>query len=149
MSGARPRLVRSGGEMVGHRVASGRVPCILIIEHEHLIAHLIGEIVKGIGYGVSGLAHAVAVARYELAKRNFDAVLLDIGFDGQCGTAIADILIEAGIPFAFLTGYDKGFEPRHMGVPLLQKPFTPEQLRTLLAKLVGPAQSNDDLARTA
>ena len=125
------------------------IPHILIIEHQHLIAHLIGELIRGIGYNVSGLAHTAVVARHELIKRNFDAVLLDIGFDRQYDTAIADVLIEAGIPFAFLTGYDKGFEPRHMRVPLLQKPFTPEQLRTLLAKLVGPGQSGDDLARTA
>ena len=137
--------------MVGRRVISGarrRVPRILIIEHEHLIAHLIGEIVTGVGYRVSGLAHVVAVACCELIKRNFDAVLLDIGFDGLYGTEIADILIEFDIPFAFLTGHDKGFEPRYIAVPLLQKPFTPAQLRKLLAKLVGPAKSSDEIART-
>jgi DNA-binding response OmpR family regulator len=123
--------------MVRHRVASSRVPRILIIERERFLAHLIGEVVKGIGYSVSGLAHDVAVVRYELIKRNFDAVLLDVGFDGRYGTAITESLIEAAIPFAFLTGHDKGFEPRHISVPLLQKPFTPDQLHTLLAKLVG------------
>ncbi len=124
-------------------------PRILVIEHQHLTAHLIGELIRRIGYSVSGLAHTVTVARRELIKRNFDAVLLDIGLDGQYGSAMADVLSEAGIPFAFLASYDKSFEPRYIGVPLLQKPFTPDQLRTLLAKLVGPAQSGHEIARTA
>ena len=99
-------------------------PRILIVEDEMLIADLIDDIVREIGYAVSGKAHNLLSARQELGKRNFDAVLLDIGLDGQHNPELADWLLEMDIPFAFVTGYDHPFEARHDKVPLLQKPFT-------------------------
>jgi DNA-binding response OmpR family regulator len=56
--------------------------CILIIEDEVLIAALIRDLVRGLGYAVSGTAHTVSAARQELAKRAFDIALLDMGLDG-------------------------------------------------------------------
>ena len=52
-------------------------------------------------------------------------------------TAVTDVQLEMGIPFAFVSGYDGPFEARHADVPLLRKPFTADQLRVLLEKLVG------------
>ena len=52
-------------------------------------------------------------------KRNFDAVLLDIGLDGPYSPEIADVLSETAIPFAFFTGYDsllRGETPRRAAV---------------------------------
>jgi hypothetical protein len=51
---------------------------------------------------------------------------------------VADLLLQMGTPFAFVTGYDVPLEPRHADVPLLHKPFTADQLRALLGKLRGP-----------
>jgi CheY-like chemotaxis protein len=124
-------------------------PRLLIVEDELLIALIIEEMARDIGYRVSGIAHTVPMARKELAKRNFDAVLLDISFDGQFGFEFADILIEANVPFAFVTGYDYLVEPRHEMVPVLQKPFTLAQLRALLVSLVGEGSSKTQSARTA
>ena len=96
-----------------HRVArlqaaavSERSPRILIIEDELLIALMIEEMVREIGYRVSGVAHTMAMAGRELAKRNYDAVLLDFNIDGRYHAKIADQLTGWGIPFAFVTGYD-------------------------------------------
>ena len=74
------------------------------------------------------------------SEHDFDAVLLDLGLDGQTSREIADLLIELKIPFAFVTGYTQPFEPRHASVPLLHKPFTVGQLREVLHALVGPPQ---------
>ena len=105
--------------------AHGRSPRILIVEDELLIAVLIGEMVREIGYRVSGTAPTIAMARLEFAKRNFDAVLPDLNLDGQQHPETADLLLEYGVPFAFVTGYDYLVEPRHEKIPILQKPFTP------------------------
>jgi DNA-binding response OmpR family regulator len=131
-----------------HR-AHERAPRILIVEDELLIAVLIREMVREIGYRVSGTAPTLAMARLEFAKRNFDAVLLDLNLEGQQHPEIADLLLEYGIPFAFVTGYDYLVEPRHEKIPILQKPFAPAQLRALLETLVGPLSSTDDKAHTA
>ena len=124
--------------------AHGRPPRILIVEDELLIAVLIGEMVREIGYRVSGTAPTIAMARLEFSKRNFDAVLLDLNLDGQQHPETADLLLENGVPFAFVTGYDYLVEPRHEKIPILQKPFTPIQLRALLETLVGAGSSKGD-----
>ena len=49
-----------------------------IIKDEVLIALMDAEMARDMGYRISGVAHDLAVTRKELAKRNFDAVLLDI-----------------------------------------------------------------------
>lgn len=119
------------------------------MEDELLIAVLIGEMVRKIGYRVSGTAPTVAMARLEFAKRSFDAALLDVSLDGQHHPETADLLLEMGVPFAFVTGYDYLVEPRHEKIPLLQKPFTPVQLLALLEELVGPVSSNGDMPQSA
>ena len=76
------------------------------------------------------------MARLQIAQRNFDAVLLDINMEGEYQPETADVLLEAGVPLAFVTGYDYVLEPRHEGVPLLEK-FISELLDSsfLLEKL--------------
>jgi DNA-binding response OmpR family regulator len=113
-------------------------PRFLIIEDDRAIARMIEEIVRELGYTVSGVASTIAMARLQIAKRDFDAVLLDIDLQGEYHSETADILLEAGVPFAFVMGYDYVLEPRHEGVPLLEKPFKTLHLSALLEKLVGP-----------
>ena len=124
-------------------------PRILVIEDEPLIAQMIEEMVREAGYRVSGVAHTMAMARQELAKRNFDAVLFDLHIGGRYRPEIADFLLDTGVPFAFVTGYDYLVEPRHQTLPVLEKPFAPEQLRALLEKLVGSGSLTGEIAQTA
>jgi DNA-binding response OmpR family regulator len=112
---------------------------ILIVEDELVLAKLIAEAVISLGYTVSGIACNLAEGRDEFGRRNFDAVLLDIGLDGHRSREIADVLLERRTPFAFVTAYDEAAEPRHARVPLLHKPFNYEQLEVLLKTLVGEA----------
>ena len=91
------------------------------------------EIVREMGCAVSGIAGTLGMARLQLAKRDFDAVLLDVNLDGEYNPETADLLLEMGVPFAFVTGYDYVVDPRHDNVPLLQKPFSSIQLRVLIS----------------
>jgi hypothetical protein len=103
---------------------------------------------KDLGYRISGIASNLALARQELAKRNFDGALLDVNLNERPCPELADLLIERGVPFGFVTGYDYIVEPRHENVPTLQKPFTPAQLGVLLVNLVGPSKSTRAAAPT-
>ena len=114
----------------------GYPPRVLVIEDEQLVAMSIEDMVQDLGYMVSGTAHNVAAARRELAKRNFEAVLVDIKLRDQFCTDIADVLSEMDVPFAFITGYSHAPEPRFETVPLFHKPFTAGQLGAVLAKLL-------------
>jgi len=119
------------------------------VEDELVIALMIEELVRELGYTVSSVAPTVAMARLQIAQRKFDAVLLDVQLDGASHPETADVLLEAGIPFAFVTGYDYVLEPRHDGVPLLEKPFRSVQLRMLLEQLVGPPSPTNEVAGTS
>jgi DNA-binding NtrC family response regulator len=121
------------------------LPRVLIIEDHVLIASLVSDTVRDFGYAVSATAGTIATARQEVAKRNFDAALLDIVLDRPYSPEIADLLLEMGIPFAFVTGYDSPFEARHADVPLLEKPFKAEQLRVLLENLIGQSGWRDEI----
>ena len=110
---------------------------------------MIEEICRGVGYRVSGVAHTFQMAQDELAKRNFDAVLLDISVAARSHPKTANYLSAKGIPYAFVTGYDYLIDPGHEKVPVLQKPFTPVQLRALLETLVGPGSLRGKSARAA
>ncbi len=125
----------------GTKAAPHRPPRILIIEDEAFVALMIEEMIQQLGYRVSGTAHSIATANQEFAKRDYDAVLLDINIGGRFHGELADRLMDQGIPFAFVTGYDYLVDPRHENAPVLQKPFLSDDLRISLEELVGPATS--------
>ena len=130
--------------MVGRQYSERSVassPRILIIEDEWMIADLIDNLLREFGYTVAGTAHNIHSARHEIAKHNYDAVLLDIRLGDEHSPELADLLKEAGTPFAFVTGYDHAAATRHADVPLLRKPFSPTQLIELLEKLIGVLQT--------
>jgi CheY-like chemotaxis protein len=116
----------------------------LVIEDELLIALLLEETIREFGYRVSAVARTIPEARREFAKRNFDAVLLDINIDGRYNTEIADLLLRENIPCAFVTGYDYLVEPRHENIPVLPNPPCPTP-RTLgkSARLNNITSSNE------
>ena len=122
---------------------------ILIVEDDLVIALMMEEIVREMGCAVSGIAGTLGMARLQFAKRDFDAVLLDVNLGGEYNPETADLLLEMGVPFAFVTGYDYVVEPRHDNVPLLQKPFSSIQLRVLVEQLVGSVPSGGGAAQTA
>jgi len=123
---------------------------VLIIENDFLIAEMINDIVRDLGYTVTRTVHRLPSALKELSKENFDGALVNIGIDEQKhGVEIADILTEMGVPFGFVTGYGHALAERHAHVPLLQKPFNAEQLRALLQTIVGPAGSPNNTYHAA
>jgi two-component SAPR family response regulator len=131
-------------------VAAAVSPRVLIIENDFLIGEMIHDMVRGLGYTVTRTVHRVPSALREIGKENFDAALVNIGIDEQNhGEDIADILMEMGVSFGFVTGYNHVFNERHAHVPLLQKPFNEHQLGELLEALVGPARAPDTTPHAA
>ncbi len=100
------------------------LPRVLIIEDTVLIAMLLEELVRECGCEVTELAYDIESARRAVARRDYDAVLLDIGLDAGKSFDIADVLLERGVPFAFVTAYHDILEPRHQNVPIVHKPFS-------------------------
>ena len=111
---------------------------VLVVEDEFLIALDLGSILDDLGCIVLGLAATVPEALRLLAADPPDVTLLDINLNGTRTTPIALALAAGGLPFVAVTAYGSLPEPVFDGVPIVAKPFRPEQVRDALLALPRP-----------
>jgi CheY-like chemotaxis protein len=132
------------GETIGFKKTAPGKPRVLVVEDEPLISMLIEEMLTELGYAVIGPAATVsdALAAVE-ANHNISCALLDFQLKGERTLAVADLLINRHIPFAFVTGFGLlAIENcRHGRAPSLPKPFTMKMLTTLLGQIVPHAKA--------
>jgi len=82
-----------------------------------------------------GLADGLAAARSE----RFDGALLDFNLAGELADPLADLLIARGVPFIFITGYQRdSIDRRYANIPVLAKPLEAESLERVLVSLLEP-----------
>ena len=75
-----------------------------------------------------------------VASQPFDVATLDVNLNGERSYPVASALTDAGVPFAFSTGYgEHGVSEGFADHPVLSKPFDAAQLRRILAALLAPA----------
>ena len=105
---------------------------VLIVEDEIVVALFMEDILSEFGYQVAGV-----VARLDEAlsrEQDYDVAVLDVHLNGKSVFDFADRLAEMGTPFVFATGYgERGIPERHRGRPVLQKPFSPDDLKRALS----------------
>lgn len=109
--------------------------CALVVEDEVLVGMLIEDMLRDLGYEIAGLSthldQAVTLAR----TARFDVALLDINLNGRQSFPVADAVRARGLPFLFATGYGSRVLPEpYRDAPILQKPFSLEELRAALAR---------------
>jgi DNA-binding response OmpR family regulator len=101
---------------------------ILVVEDEPLIAMEIVATLQEAGCAVAGPTANVAAA-VALVEAGCDGALLDANLSGEPVGELAATLTRAGVPFAFVTGYDsEALPPPFRSAPLLRKPFTSDRL---------------------
>src|SRR5688500_10271654 len=110
---------------------------LLLVEDETLILLNLNSTLNDRGWEVAYLAakggSAIGIARTGSCA---DAVI-DSNVDGSMTYPGADILKARAIPVAFTTGYGKnGIDNAYSKVPILPKPFSRDQLETLLNGLL-------------
>jgi two-component system CheB/CheR fusion protein len=110
---------------------------ILIVEDSMLTALDIESMLRDEGAVVVGIASTVEEAQQRLSRGGIDAALLDRNLAGTMVDDAARALVGAGVPFAFMTGYNtQAIPPDLRHVPVLNKPFEAETLRTVLATVL-------------
>lgn len=73
-----------------------------------------------------------------IATRSFDLATLDVNLNGQRSYPVAKALNDAGVPFAFSTGYgEHGLAEGYAGCPVLNKPYSSPQLVKVLTALLN------------
>lgn len=117
---------------------------VLIVEDEYFLADEARSILSDVGAEVLGPVATKTEARDMIeADPAIDGVLLDLNLRGELAFDVADTLQSRGIPFAFVTGYDRAMLPeRFSGVLNLEKPIRSEQLVNLLR---NPARAEESL----
>src|SRR5262249_14931319 len=112
---------------------------ILVVEDEPLIAMAAAAALEEAGCTVVGPAPTLAEALRLGEEERLDAAVLDRNMGGQYSDSVAERLRERGIRFAVVTGYAATGLPREFAdVPSLEKPFEPNKLVALVARLVSP-----------
>jgi CheY-like chemotaxis protein len=124
--------------------AAGKTPRVLLVEDEALVAMLIEDQLVDLGFEIVGPA-ATALQAIELCeKERIDGAVLDINLGGgQRSDPVAELLMDRGIPFVFVTGYGQaGVDARFEDAAVLQKPFTLAELAAVISDRFGPVQVN-------
>jgi CheY-like chemotaxis protein len=111
---------------------------VLVVEDEPLIAVMLQEWLVELGYQTIGPAGTVAKSLDLINSGKPDAAVLDVSLGSQDSAAVADLLRERGVPFAFATGYAvNGMATRYPGALTLAKPYDFAAVRKVLAELLA------------
>ena len=103
-----------------------------------LVLMAIEDMLGDLGCTSITVAGSIDKAMELVAKGSFDLATLDINLNGQRSYPIAKALDEAGVPFAFSTGYGEHGVGEGYGHHLvLNKPYTGPQLIKVLTALLA------------
>lgn len=110
---------------------------ILVVEDDPIIAMGLCSLLEDAGGAVVGPASTLEEAFRLVEKDNLSAAVLDVRLERGDTLPLANLLLTRRIPFVFQTsdpGLVAGLYPE---VPVLRKPFKPEQLVASLVALLG------------
>lgn len=112
-------------------------PKVFILEDEPAVAIVLEDMVSESGCDPAHSAGNLRDAQRVIDRGGFDCALIDINVGGERSFDLARQLVARGTPFAFVTGYDASVVSEFGKVPVLQKPYTQQQVQSLLSGLVG------------
>ena len=101
----------------------------LVVEDETIIALLIEDMLKDIGFAEVGQAGSIAQAIAALERTRPDIAILDVNLAGVPAYPVAERLQAADIPFIFASGYSTaGIAAPWSRCSVLKKPFQADKL---------------------
>ena len=105
---------------IQHGMAGKRV---LVAEDEYFIAKSLVRDLEKAGAEVVGPVATVAEALDLVRSGALDGAVLDINLRGEMAFAVADLLLDRGIPLVFASGYSADIvSGRYVGITLCEKP---------------------------
>ena len=111
---------------------------VLVVEDSALVAMDLCSVLAEAGYATVGPAATVEDAIKLIDSSSIDVVLLDMNLNGVMSIPVAEKLRGLGVPFAFLTGYEKKspFAENFPGCPVVQKPIEENLMLGILKNLI-------------
>ena len=111
---------------------------ILIVEDSPVVGPFTADLLEDLGCEVVGPAPNMAAARELIEQGAFDAALMDIHIRGERVFPLCEMLEERAIPFVLTSGYaDWTMPDKWRDRPRLQKPYTIDDVREVLAGAIG------------
>jgi CheY-like chemotaxis protein len=110
---------------------------VLLVGSQPVIALDLQRQLREAGYRTVGPATTVADIRALMARGRIDAAVLDLEGLEASAAAIADLLVEMGVPFVFLASGRELVPAGHTHRPILDKPYSPSALRSALDKAIA------------
>jgi PAS domain S-box-containing protein len=110
---------------------------VLLVEDEPLVSMMLADMLAAFGHKVDGPYNRFSDAMHAAKSNNLQAGILDVNLGGEKTYAVADILANRKIPFAFVTGYGPDtIVSEFSHAPVLQKPIEAAKLHALLQQIV-------------
>ena len=106
---------------------------MLVLEDNMIIALDLEDMLTRLGVKQITVASSVSQAFEALAEEKPPFAILDVNLGQETSFPVAEALQDAGIPFAFGTGFgdSAAFPERFKETPVLQKPYSAESVRAL------------------
>jgi CheY-like chemotaxis protein len=109
---------------------------VLIVEDDFLIAASLSNLLEEHGCIVSGPVFTVKEAVEVMDREAVDGAILDYKVQDGLALAVAERLRQQGIPFVFVTGYQREHLPAELRTaPYLAKPVLPDVLIEVIARV--------------
>lgn len=115
---------------------------VLIVEDEPVVAMCLEDILDALGCVPVGPAGRLAEGMELAARERLDAAILDINLCGERSVAIAELLRDRGVPFAFTSGYGSVPEGFSGQAPLISKPYSERDIEAVLEALLPDCPSD-------
>jgi CheY-like chemotaxis protein len=109
---------------------------ILIVEDEPIVAMCLEDMLQSLGCLIVGPAARLSEGLALAADEQVDAAILDVNLGKDRSYPIADLLRARSIPFVFATGYGRTDYAMDPDAGLLEKPYSADQVRSVLAALM-------------
>ena len=110
---------------------------VLLVEDEPLVSMMLADMLSAFGHKVDGPYNRFSDAILAAKSNNLRAGILDVNLGGEKTYAVANILTDRKIPFAFVTGYGPdSIVAAFAHAPVLQKPIEAAKLHALLQQIV-------------
>lgn len=138
----RTPVIRYPRPAVGHPVAPPKAilvgRTVLLVEDSLIIALDAEDVLERLGAKSVVTASTVAGALEAVENSRPALAMLDINLGDSTSYLVADKLSEQGIPYLFASGYGEQAQlpERHKDSPVLQKPYTLENVARALEPLV-------------
>ena len=111
---------------------------ILVVEDEMLITMLLEDIFDDLGCKLAGSAATLRQAHELADATSADIAILDVNLGGDPVFPVAERLLARNVPIVFASGYGvAGLPDKWQSYPTLPKPFTPDQVESVLRRVLG------------